>query len=141
MTLRSQSSPPPANVSWTLRNLSPGRVYYFRVVGSNARGTTRSAVVRFRTSAVTISGITTNGNVLDLLLRCHGSAPCHVTLQGRSGARLLLSRPATIRGNRTGTITVRMSTSFRTLATRGKSAKLLVLSTWNGSTATVSATV
>jgi hypothetical protein len=34
-----------------------------------------------------------------------------------------------------------MSTSFRTLATRGKRATLFVLSTWNGSTAAVSATV
>jgi hypothetical protein len=134
----SQSSSATTIASWTVRNLAPGKVYYFRVVASNAGGSAATAMVRFKTSPVTISRITPSGNVLDVVLRCHGSAPCHVRLQGRSGARLLLSTQATIRGNRSTTITLRLSKSFRTLATRGKTAKLLVLSTWNGATAMVS---
>jgi len=98
-------------------------------------------VVRFRTSPVTITRVSASGNVLDVVLRCHSSAACRVRLQGRSGTRVLLSSQATIRGNRTATVALRLTNSFQTLATHGKTATLLVLSTWNGSTATVSATV
>ena len=104
-------------------------------------GSSAGAVVRFRTSPVTITRIATSGTVLDVVLRCHGSAACHVRLQGRSGTRVMLSSQATIRGNRTSTVTLRLSKSFRTLATVRRNATLLVLSTWNGLTATVSATV
>ncbi len=54
---------------------------------------------------------------------------------------MLLAGRGTIRANRSGTITLGLSRSFRTLATHGKISKLYVLSTWNGSTASVSATV
>jgi Fibronectin type III domain len=137
----SQSSRATTNTQWTLRNLSPGKVYYVRVVASNAAGNGLSATGRFRTSPVTITRVSASGNVLDVVLRCHGSAACRVRLQGRSGTRVLLSSQATIRGNRTATVALRLTKSFQTLATRGKTATLLVLSTWNGSTATVSATV
>ena len=135
------SSRATSTASWTLGNLSPGKIYYFRVVAGNAGGNTAGAMIRFRTSPVTITRITMSGSVLDVVLRCHGSAPCHVRLQGRSGARLQLSSQATIRGNRTATVALRLSKSFHTLATHGKTAKLFVLSTWNGSTATVSGTI
>jgi len=137
----SQSSRATATARWTIRSLSPGKIYYLRVVASNSGGNSGGAVIRFRTSPVTITRVTTSGNVLDVVLRCHGSAACHVRLQGRLGTRLLLSSQAKIQGNRTGTITLRMSTAFETAATRRRNATLLVLSTWNGSTATVSATV
>ena len=137
----SQSSSATATARWTLRNLSPGKLYYFRVVASNAAGGSAATVVRFRTSPVTITSIKASGNVLDVVLRCHGSAPCHVRFQGRSGARLLLSSQATIHGNRTVTIALRLSKTFQMLVTHHRNATLLVLSTWNGSTATVSATV
>ena len=137
----SSSAQPSTAARWTLRNLSPGKVYYFRVVASNAGGTSTGAGVRFRTSPVTISRITSKGNVLDVVLRCHGSATCRVRLQGRSGARLVFSSQATIRGNRTATVALPLSKSMRTLTTHGRIARLLVLSTWNGSTATVSATL
>jgi hypothetical protein len=127
------------NASWTLRSLAPGNVYYFRAVASNAGGNAGTHVVAFKTSPVTITRITTSGSVLYVVLRCHGSATCHVRLRGRSGTRLLLASQARIRGNRSATVTLRLSKSFRTLATRGKNAQLLVLSTWNGATATVSA--
>jgi len=136
----SQSSGPAATARFTLRNLSPAKIYYFRVVASNAGGNSTGTIVRFRTSPVTITRVSTSGNVLNVVLRCHSSAPCRVRLQGRSGTRVLLSSQATIRGNHTSTITLRPSKSFQTVATR-RNATLLVLSTWNGSTATVSATV
>ena len=110
-------------------------------MASNAGGNSAGTMVRFRTSPVTITRVSTGGNVLDVVLRCHGSAPCRVRLQGRSGTRVLLSSQATIRGNHTSTLTLRPSKSFQTVATRRRNATLLVLSTWNGSTATVSATV
>jgi len=130
-----------ATASWTLRNLSPGKVYYLRVVASNAAGGSAGTVVRFRTSPVTIAGVSTRGNALKVVLRCHGSASCHVRIQGRSGTRVLLSSQATIHGNRSTTVTLRLSKSFETLATRHRNATVLVLSTWNRSTATVSTTV
>jgi hypothetical protein len=137
----SQSSGAAATARWTLRNLLPGKIYYLRVVASNAGGSASGHVVRFRTSPVTISRISTHGNVLNVVLRCHGSATCHVRLQGRSGTRVMLSSQAVIRGNRTATVTLLLSKSFEALATRHRNATLLVLSSWNGSTATVSATV
>ncbi len=137
----SQSSAATATAGWTLRNLSPGKVYYFRVVASNAGGNSAGSVVGFRTSPVTITRISTRGNMLDVVLRCHGAATCRVRLQGRSGTRVLLSSQATIRGNHTSTVALRLSKTFQGLVTRRRNATLLVLSTWNGVTARVSATV
>ena len=140
-SLAASSSAQPRNVTLTLRNLSPGKIYYFRLVASDAGGSTAGAVVRFRTSPVTITSAKTRGNSLVVVLRCHGSAACSVRLQGRLGSRVLLTGKATIRGNRTATVTLRLSHTFQTLATRTRTARLYVLSSWNGSTATVSASV
>ena len=137
----SQSSGAAAAARWTLRNLSPGKIYYLRVVASNAGGSGAGSLVRFRTSPVTITKISRSAGFLNVMLRCHGSAACHVRLQGRSGTRVLLSSQATIRGNHTSTVTLRLSKSFQTAVTRHQNATLLVLTTWNGSTATVSGTV
>ena len=130
-----------ANVSWTLRNLSPGKTYYVRAVATNAGGTTRGTVVRFRTSPVTITSTTFHGSKLQVVLRCHGSAPCRFRLQGRYGNRVMLSSQATIRGNRSATTTLTLTRTFETLATHRRTAKLLALSTWNGVTAMVSTTI
>ena len=138
-SLAASSSAQPRNITLTLRNLSPGKIYYFRLDASNAGGSATSAVVRFRTSPVTIASIKARGSSLVVVLRCHGSAACSVRLQGRSGTRVLLTSKATIRGNRTATVTLRLSRTFQTLVTRTKTARLYVLSSWNGSTATVSA--
>jgi hypothetical protein len=137
----SQSSSATVTANWTLRNLTPGKIYYFRVVADNAGGNIAGAVVRFRTSPVTITKIAISGNALDVVLRCHGPASCRVRLQGRSGTRVLLSSRATIRGNRTTTVALRLTKSFQTMVTRRRNASLLVLSTWNGLTATVGAAV
>ena len=137
----SQSSQATATATWTLRNLSPGKVYYLRIVAGNAGGTNYGTVVGFRTSPVTITRITRSGTLLGVVLRCRVAAACHVRLQGRSGSRVLLSGQATVRGNRTSTVKLRLSKSFQTLMTQRRNATLVVLSTWNGVTATVSATV
>lgn len=136
------SSSQAANVSWNVSNLSPGKTYYLRAVVSNASGSSQSTPIRFRTSPVTITGITPHGNELKVVLRCHGSAPCRVRLQGRSGSRVIAVGQATIRGNRSQTVTLKLSRAYQTLSPRGKSAaKLLALSTWNSVTATVSKTL
>ena len=125
----------------TLRNLSPGKVYYFRLVASDAAGSAAGAMVRFRTSPVTITSVKARGSSLVVVLRCHRSAPCSVRLQGRSGSRVLLTGTATVHGNRSATVTLRLSRTLQTLATHTKTVRLYVLSTWNGSTATVSAPI
>ena len=130
-----------ANVSLTLRNLSPGKVYYVRAVATNTGGSTYSKVTRFRTSPLTITSITTRGGDLLLVLRCHGSAPCRFRLEGRSGTRVMLSSQGSISGNRSRTVTLTLTRAFETLATHSRTATLSVLSTWNGVTATVSATI
>ena len=136
------SSSQAANVSWNLRNLSPGKTYYLRAVVSNAAGSSESTVIAFRTSPVTITRIAIHGNQLQILLRCYGSAPCRVRLQGRSGNRVFGVGQVSVRGNRSQTVTLKLSRAFQTLSPRGKrAAKLVVLSSWNGVTATVSKTI
>jgi len=139
--LAASSSAQPRNVSVTLRNLSPGKIYYFRLVATDAGGSATGTLVRFRTSPVTITSVKARGSSLVVVLRCHGTAPCSVRLQGRSGSRVLLTGRATVRANRTATVTLRLSHTFQTLVTHTKSARLYVLSPWNGSTATVSASI
>jgi hypothetical protein len=135
------SSKSTATVTWALRNLSPGKVYYLRAVATNGAGSTQSTLIRFRTSPVTITRTTTRGGDLVVLLRCHGSAACRFRLQGRSGTRLIVSSQGYIRGNRSGTVTLALTRAFETLTTRSRTAKLSVLSTWNGITASVTTTI
>jgi hypothetical protein len=135
------SSQAAANVSRTLHGLAPDKIYYLRVVATNSAGTTRSLIVRFRTSPVTITRVTPHGSELRVSLRCHGSATCRFRLQGRYGRRVMLASQGSIRGNRSATITLTLTRTFATLATHSRSAKLFVLSTWNGVTATVSTTI
>ena len=118
----------------TLRHLIPGRIYYVRAVIVNAAGSTATAVIRFRTSPVTITRLANRGGKLQTVLRCYGAAPCRVTLQARSGSRSLASRQVTIRGNRSTSVSLTL-TPGRHPATR-----LTVLSRWNGYSATVTAT-
>ncbi len=135
------SSKSNATVTWALRGLSPGKIYYLRAVATNAAGSTQSTLIRFRTSPVTITRITNRDGDLVVVLRCHGSAPCRFRLQGRSGTRLMVSSQAYIRGNRSGTVTLALTRAFETLATHSRTAKLSVLSTWNGITASVTTTI
>ena len=140
-SLAASSSQAAANVTLTLTKLSPGRIYYFRLIASNAAGRTTGTTVRFKTSPVTIGRIRIGDDHLVVVLRCHGSARCRVRLQERSGARVLLSSRVMIGGNSSRTVTLGLSRSFQTLATHSKRARLYVLSTWKGWPASVSATI
>lgn len=131
----------PVTVSRNLQSLSPGKVYYVRTVASNAAGTSMSAMIRFRTSPVTITRIFTSANKLEVVLRCHGSSACSVRLQARVGGRLIAAGGARIRGNRSATATLNLSRSAATLVKHGRAPTLSVLSVWNGLTATVSARI
>jgi hypothetical protein len=120
-------------LSATLRNLRAGATYYARVVVTNSSGSATSATIRFRTSAVTIGALSIRGGRIHVVLRCHGSGQCRVRLQARSGSRVVATGQATLRGNRTATLT---------LTLRGRSGHIVlsVLSSWNGYAATVTAT-
>jgi hypothetical protein len=120
-------------LSGTLRNLAPGRTYYVRAVVTNSAGSTTTATIRFRTSPVTVTRLAVHGNKLTAVLRCYGAASCRVRLQALSGSRLIAGGPATIRGNRSATVSL-------TLRGKHQIVKLLVLSSWNGYPAVVTAT-
>jgi hypothetical protein len=117
----------------TLRNLAPGRTYYVRAVITGPGGSATSATVRFRTSPVTITRLSMRGGKLQAVLRCHGSAPCRARLQVRSGSHLIATGQATIRGNRTATVTLTLSHR------QARGVQLFVLSSWNGYPAAVTA--
>jgi hypothetical protein len=116
----------------TLRNLRAGATYYVRVVVTNASGSATSAIIHFRTSAVTIAALRIRGGRAQAVLRCHGSRQCRVRLQARSGARVIATAAAKLRGNRTTTVTLK-------LRGRGSHIALSVLSSWNGYSASVTA--
>jgi hypothetical protein len=116
-----------------LRNLRAGATYYARVVVTNAAGSATSAVIRFRTSAVTIVSLSIHAGRVQAVLRCHGSGQCRVLLNARSGSRVIATGRATLRGNRTTTVTLN-------LRARAVHVALSVLSSWNGYPATVTAT-
>jgi hypothetical protein len=83
---------------------------------------------------VTIIRLTLRGAVLHAALRCYGAAPCRVKVQARSGSRLVFTTQVTIRGGRTTTVSLPVSRS------RGAALQLIVLSSWNGYPAAVTAT-
>ncbi|HSC04368.1 MAG TPA: hypothetical protein VLC49_13645, partial [Solirubrobacteraceae bacterium] len=116
----------------TLRHLRAGATYYARVVVTNAAGSATSATIRFRTSAVAITALRIRGGRIQAVLRCHGSGQCRVWLQARSGSRLIATGRATLRGNRTTTVTLNLRGRSRHIA-------LSVLSSWNRYPATVTA--
>jgi hypothetical protein len=116
----------------TLRHLAPGRTYYVRAVIVGPAGSSVTAVIRFKTSRVTITRLAVRGGTLQAVLRCYGATPCRATLQVRSGSRSAAGRQVTIRGNRTTTVSLPL--------TQGRHARLTVLSRWNGYSATVTAT-
>jgi hypothetical protein len=120
-------------LSATLRNLRAGATYYARVVVTNATGSATSPTIRFRTSAVTIAALNVRGGRIEAVLRCHGSGQCQVRLQARSGSRVIATGRASVRGNRTATVTLKLRGRSRHIA-------LSVLSSWNGYPATVTAT-
>jgi hypothetical protein len=123
------------NLSAALRNLTADRTYYVRVVVTNAAGSATSAAIHFRTSAVTIARVTVSHGKLQAVIRCHGPAQCRVRLQARSGSRLIATGQATIRGNRTATVSLPLTNG------QAHGMTLSALSSWGGYPASVTATL
>ena len=123
------------NLSAALRNLAADRTYYVRVIVTTAAGSTTSAVIHFRTSPVTIARVTVSHGKLQAVIRCHGRAQCHVRLQARSGSRVIATGQATIRGNRTATVSLPLTNAQAHRMT------LSALSSWGGYPASVTATL
>jgi subtilase family serine protease len=128
-------------VTWHLRGLRAGKVYYLQAVAANASGTRRSGTIRVKTSAVSLRKITVHGNQLLVTLRCRGSASCPVKLAVKVGNNTVASGRATVRGNHSATITLKLNRAAVARATHGHSAQatLSAISVWNRYAATVAA--
>jgi hypothetical protein len=137
----SASSTKSGTVTWHLRGLRAGTIYYLQAVAANSGGSRRTGTVRVKTSPVSVGKITAVGNRLLVTLRCRGSASCPVRLAVKVGKRSVAAGRGTVRGNHSATITLKLNRSAAARATRGKSAQatLSAVSVWNGYAATVAA--
>jgi hypothetical protein len=128
-------------VTWHLRGLRAGTIYYLKAIAANAGGARRTGTVRVKTSPVTVRKITVNGNQLQVALRCLGSASCRVRLAVKVGKQTVASGRATVRGNHSATITLKLNRAAAARATRAKNpqATLSAVSVFNGHAATVAA--
>jgi hypothetical protein len=126
-------------VTWHLRGLRAGKVYYLQAVAANGGGTRRSGTIRVKTSAVSIGKITAHGNQLLVSLRCRSSASCPVKLAVKIGKNTVANGRATVRGNHSATITLKVNRAAAARAAHGRSAQatLSAISVWNGYAATV----
>jgi hypothetical protein len=90
---------------------------------------------------VTVRKITVHGNQLQVALRCRGSASCRVRLAVKVGKQTVASGRATVRGNHSATITLKLNRAAAARATRAKNpqATLSAVSVFNGHAATVAA--
>jgi hypothetical protein len=133
------SSTKSGTVTWHLRGLRAGKVYYLQAIAANGGGTRRSGTIRVKTSAVTLGKITAHGNQLLVSLRCRGSARCPVKLAVKVGKNTVASGRATVRGNHSVTITLKLNRAAAARAAHGHSAQatLSAISVWNGYPATV----
>src|SRR5207253_10294631 len=103
------SSTKSGTVTWHLRGLRAGKIYYLQAVAANGGGARRSGMVRVKTSPVSVGKITAHGNTLLVSLRCRGSARCPVKLAVKIGKKTVASGRATVRGNHSATITLRLN--------------------------------
>jgi hypothetical protein len=128
-------------VTWHLRGLAAGKVYYLQVVAVNAAGTRLGALVRLRTSPVSVMKITRVGGKLAVLLRCRGSAPCRGHLAAKASGRVIAAGSFKIRGHRRTAVTLRLNSAALSRAGHGKrlAATLSASSRYNGYTASVAA--
>jgi hypothetical protein len=128
-------------VTWHLRGLRAGKIYYLQAVAANGGGARRSAAVAVKTSAVSVGSVTAHANTLTVALRCRGSAGCRVRLTVKIGKQTVASGNATVRGNHSATVTLKLNRAAATRASHGKKAQatLSAISVWNGYPATVSA--
>ena len=129
------------SASWNLRGLAAGRVYYLQVVATNAGGSGRTAIVRVRTSPVTLGRIAMHSGKLAVRVSCHGSGACRARLTARSGNRVIATGTANVRGNRTKTVLLHVNRAAATRASRGGKVQAIMsaVSVWNGYRATVTA--
>jgi hypothetical protein len=137
----SGSSTSPRTVTWHLRGLVAGNVYYLQVVATNSGGSTRSSMVHVRTSPVNVGGITPSGAKLAVLLRCRGSATCGGRLTVKVGGRLIAGGNFRVPGNHRATVTLKLNRAAIARAGHGKKlqATLSAVTVYNGYAATVSA--
>jgi hypothetical protein len=135
------SSAKSGTVTWHLRGLRAGKVYYLQTVAANGGGTRRSGTIRVKTSAVSLGKITAHGNQLLVSLRCRSSATCPVKLAVKIGKNTVATGRATVRGNHSATITLKLNRAAAARAAHGRSAQatLSAISVWNGYAATVAA--
>jgi hypothetical protein len=138
----SGSSSQAATATWHLHGLAAGRIYYLRVVATNAGGSMRTTVVRVKTSPVSLGKITIRGGKLAVVVRCHGSGACGVRMAARAGKPLIAAGSAKVRGNHSRTILLKLNRAAVTRARHGNKlqATLSAVSVWNGYAATVGAT-
>jgi hypothetical protein len=128
-------------VTWQLRGLRAGTIYYLQAIAANTGGARRTGTVRVKTSPVSMRKIRVHGNQLQVALRCRGSASCRVRLAVKVGKRTVASGRVTVRGNHSATITLKLNRAAAARATRAKNpqATLSAVSVWNGHAATVAA--
>jgi hypothetical protein len=133
------SSTKSGTVTWRLRGLRAGKVYYLQAVAANSGGTRRSGTIRVKTSAVSVRKITANGSQLVVSLHCGVSASCPVKLAVKVGNTSVASGRATVRGNHTATITLKLNRAAAARAAHGHTAQaaLSAISVWNRYAATV----
>ncbi len=133
------SSTKSGTVTWQLRGLRAGKVYYLQAVAANSGGTRRSGTIRVKTSAVSVRKITANGSQLVVSLHCGVSASCPVKLAVKVANKTVASGRATVRGNHTATITLKLNRAAAARAAHGHTAQATVsaISVWNRYAATV----
>jgi hypothetical protein len=136
-----RSSTSAANATWNLRGLAAGRVYYLQVLAANAGGSRRTAVIRVKTSPVSLGKITMRGGKLAVVVRCHGSGACGVRLAAKAGKRLIAAGSAKIRGNHSQTALLKVNRAAVTHPSHGHKLQgtLSAVSVWNGYAAAVGA--
>ncbi len=136
-----RSSTSAGTATWNLRGLAAGRVYYLQVLAANGGGLRGSAVVRVKTSPVTLGKAAVRAGKLAVVVRCHGSAACPVRLTARAGNRVIAAGGARIRGDHSATVLLKLNGAAVTHARHGNRlrATLSAVSVWNAYTATVTA--
>lgn len=127
-------------ITWQLRGLAAGKIYYLQAVAANGAGTRRGPLVRVRTSPVTVGKITEHGSTVHVALRCHTASSCRVHLTIKVGKVTVGSGHATVHGSRTATVTLKLNQAAASRATHGGSAQAILsaISVYNGHAATVS---
>jgi hypothetical protein len=137
----SGSSSNARTATWHLRGLTAGKIYYLQVVAANAGGSRRTAVVQVKTSPVSLGRVSMDAGKLAVVVRCHGPGACRVRLAAKAGRQAIATGSATIRGNHSATVLLKLNHAAATRASHGNelAATLSAISVWNRHAATVTA--